>query len=350
MTLSIDEIRRHLDGLTKPPKSLGRLEELAARLCLVQQTLSPVTRPRRLVLFAGDHGVVASGVSQWPSEITRLMIGGIREGGAASSVFARETSTDLVLVDVGALSDDTDDQGCAGGRDAPVRSIVRRVRAGTRNLADEPALTSAEFAQAVEVGAEQALAAAGDGMRVVIAGELGIGNTTPAACLAMLLADVPIAIAVGRGAGADDATIERKRSVVEKAVGRALSQWESDPTAAIASVCGLELAAMAGFFVAARAAGLTILLDGYVASSAALIAERLSPGVAQSMIAAHLSREPGHRRVLDRLGLVPFLEWDLCLGEGTGGLLLLGLLEAAAAMTGRMATLASLGISSRGDQ
>ena len=142
-------------------------------------------------------------------------------------------------------------------------------------------------------------------------------------------------------------TMQRKRSVVEKAVGRALSEWESDPTAAIASVCGLELAAMAGFFVAACAAGLTILLDGYVTSSAALISERLSPGVAHSMVAAHLSREPGHRRVLDRLGLEPFLEWDLCLGEGTGGLLLLGLLDAAAAMTGRMAPLASLSIPSR---
>src|SRR5262249_3709157 len=156
----------------------------------------------------------AAGVSRWPSEITRLMIGVIREGGAASSVFARETGTDLVLVDVGALGDDAVDRGCTGGPDSPVQSIVRRVRAGTRNLADELALTVAEFDQALEVGAEQARAAARDGMRVVIGGEMGIGNTTPAACLAMLLADVPLATAVGRGAGADDATMQRKRSVV----------------------------------------------------------------------------------------------------------------------------------------
>lgn len=335
---------QHLDSLTKPPRSLGRLEELAVRLCGIQGTLAPLTKPRRLVLFAGDHGVVAAGVTAWPSDVTRLMIGNICAGAAASTIFAQQTGTETVLVNVGAL----DGAGLNIRAPAAGAPIVQyrdaRIRSGTRNLAEEPALTADEFTRALEVGGNEARAAASEGMRVVLAGEMGIGNTTPAACLAMLLADLPLAEAVGRGAGADDATLARKRSVVADAVERSRAMRKADPVAAIAAVSGLEIAAMAGFYAAAHTLGLTVLLDGYVASSAALIAERLQPGSAKSLIAAHLSAEPGHRRVLTRLGLEPFLDWNMRLGEGTGALLLLPLVDSAAEMTLRMATLADLGI------
>jgi nicotinate-nucleotide--dimethylbenzimidazole phosphoribosyltransferase len=182
-------------------------------------------------------------------------------------------------------------------------------------------------------------------VRVLAAGEMGIGNTTPAACLAMLLADVPLAAAVGRGAGADDATLKRKRQVVEQAVHRARQQWIHSPLAAIAAVGGLEIAAMAGLFAEAHEAGLTVLLDGYVAGAAALVAELVVPGTAGSMIAAHLSTEPGHHLVLQKLRLEPFLNWNLRLGEGTGALLLMPLLDAAAAITQEMARLQEVGIS-----
>lgn len=341
MSISLEDIWRHLDGLTKPPRSLGRLEELAARLCWVQQSLSPQTSPRRLVIFTADHGVASAGVTIWPSAVTSVMIRNMCAGGAASTVLARRTGTEAVLVNVGTLDDPVSEP-------PTIRSEIcyrsRRVRAGTRNLAEEPALTVAEFRQAWDVGAAEARAAAGDQMRVVLAGEMGIGNTTSASCLAMLLADVPLLDAVGRGAGADDVTLDRKRHVVGRAVARARVLWNSDPLAAIAAVAGLEIAAMAGFFVEAHAAGMTVILDGSVASAAALIAENQSPGVSRSLIAAHLSTEPAHRAVLERLNLTPLLDWNLRLGEGTGALLLLPLLDAAAAMTSQMATLQSLGI------
>jgi nicotinate-nucleotide--dimethylbenzimidazole phosphoribosyltransferase len=346
VALTLVDIWRHLDGLTKPPRSLGRLEELAARLCQIQQTLAPKTTPRRLVLFAADHGVAAAGVTAWPMSVTGLMVRNMCSGGAASTVLARQAGVDTVLVNVGTIEEPIADP-------SPVTALKyrsSRVCAGTRNLAEEPALTCDELHRAWKIGAEEAASAARDGMRLVIAGEMGIGNTTSAACLAMLLADVPLMEAVGRGAGADDATLARKRAVVEQAVLRARAMRSNDPLAAIASVAGLELAAMGGFFAAAQAAGLTILLDGYVASAAALIAQQRSPQAVEAMVAAHLSAEPGHARVLRQLGLSAFLDWNMRLGEGTGALALLPLVDATAAIVGEMATLESFGIQTKGAQ
>lgn len=333
-------IWQHLDQLTKPPRSLGRLEELAARLCEIQQTLSPVTRPRRMVLFAADHGVVAEGVSAWPAEVTGLMIDNIRSGGAASSVLADSTGTELALVDVGACS----------GRPEIVNPSPRvsyrnaRIRACSRNLSREPALTRDEFERALQIGRDEAGRAVDDGMAVVACGEMGIGNTTSAACLAMLLAEVPLEEAVGRGAGAGEEVLITKRRVVQAAVARARQDHRAGSPCAIAAVTGLEITAMAGFYLGAREAGLTVVIDGYVTTAAALIAESLAPGCSQSMIAAHLSAEPGHRRSLTALGLSPFLDWSLRLGEGTGALLLMPLLDAAAAVCGRMRTFDEAGI------
>ena len=329
-------VRRRLDRLAKPSGSLGRLELLAARLCAIQGTLAPKTRPRRLVLFASDHGVVAEGVTMWPSAVTGVMIRSIRRGGAAGTVLAAAASTDVVLVDVGSEAPPEPDR--PGYRD-------RRVARGTANLAAGPAMTPAQFDRALAVGREEARIARDDGMIVVAAGELGIGNTTAASCLAVLLAEVPLDHAVGRGAGADDATLDRKRRVVARATDRVRAQLAADPTGAIAAVAGFEIVAMAGFFLEAHALGLTIVLDGMIATAAALIAETLRPGTARSLIAAHRSAEPAHPLMLARLGLDPLLtDWDLRLGEGTGALLAIPLLDAAAAMIGGMDTLDDLGI------
>jgi nicotinate-nucleotide--dimethylbenzimidazole phosphoribosyltransferase len=181
MALQSQQIWNRLDSLTKPPRSLGRLEELAARLCEVQQTLSPVTKPRRLVLFAGDHGVVAAGVTAWPARVTGQMVGNIRSGRAASTVLAREFGTDAVLIDVGTLGGDGADAGRFPGPPEGCKFQQRRIRAGTRDLSRECALSPGEFEAALEVGRGEARAAARDGMRVVAAGEMGIGNTTPSA-------------------------------------------------------------------------------------------------------------------------------------------------------------------------
>jgi nicotinate-nucleotide--dimethylbenzimidazole phosphoribosyltransferase len=331
-----EAIRRHLERLAKPPGSLGRLEDLAERLCTIQGTLAPRTRPRRVVVFVADHGVVDEGVTAWPSSVTAVMIRSIVRGGSACAALAAACDAELVLVDVGSQSEPL-----------PPRPgyEVRKVGIGTGNLAREPAMSVSEFEQALAVGVEQARRARDDGMHLVAAGEMGIGNTTPASCLAVLLAGVPLDQAVGRGAGADDTTLERKRRVVEQAAARAGERIGEDLRGAIAEVGGFEIVAMAGFFLEARRLGLTIVLDGMIATSAALIAEALEPGTANAMIAAHLSEEPAHALMLAKLGLEPLLsDWRLRLGEGTGALLAMPLLDAAAAMVSRMDTLDALGI------
>ncbi|WP_419815714.1 nicotinate-nucleotide--dimethylbenzimidazole phosphoribosyltransferase [Glacieibacterium sp.] len=321
-----------LDALAKPHRSLGRLEMLAARLATIQRRLDPVTRPRRIVLFAADHGVTAQGVSAWPSAVTGLMMATIIAGRATSSALARAHDCDLRLVDVGAVSPPKPPH--------PDFYVAAPVAPGTADLSLRPAMTAAQFETAWAVGADEArLAAAGHA--VLIAGEMGIGNTTAAACLTALLADIPVDIAVGRGAGADDAMLAVKAGIVAAAVARA--RMEAEAQTAIAAVAGFEIVAMAGFFAAGAAAGATLLLDGYVATAAALIAERLAPGTARSMIAAHLSAEPGHAAALAALGLEPLLDWGMRLGEGTGALVALPMLDSAAALLSDVALLSDLG-------
>ncbi len=317
----IDDIRAHLDALAKPRGAMGRLEELATELALTQDRIDARTSPRRAVLFAGDHGCVGEGVSAWPSDVTAMMVATILSGRATSSALAAAADCPLRLVDVGMTRARV--EGGEFFRDA-------RIADGTAPLGQGPAMTVAQFDAAWAVGADEAMRAVDAGAVLLIAGEMGIGNTTPAACLTMLLAGIDVQAAVGRGAGADDAVLAVKRRVVATATARAGAI--ADPRAAIAAVAGLEIAAMAGFYATGAARGATVLLDGYVATAAALIAERLAPGSRRAMIAAHRSAEPGHAAALAALGLTPVLEWEMRLGEGSGALVALPLLDAAAAL------------------
>jgi nicotinate-nucleotide--dimethylbenzimidazole phosphoribosyltransferase len=332
--LTRDMIDAHLNALAKPQGSLGKLEPVAARLALVQQSLCPVTRPRRIVLFAGDHGVVASGVSAWPSAVTTAMMATIARGRASSSALARASDCDVQLVDVGSIT--------PLGLPYPAFFTECRIAPGTADLAHGPAMTAAQFDAAWAVGEGQARAALADGYRMLLAGEMGIGNTTPAACLTMLLAGIDAATATGKGAGADNAMRAHKQHIVAQAVARERPALAANAKAAIAALCGFEIAAMAGYYAAAAHAGATILLDGYVTTAAALVAEHLAPGTATQMIAAHLSAEPGHKAALAALQLEPMLEWQMRLGEGTGALTALPLLDAAAALLKDVATLAEV--------
>lgn len=329
-----DDAWARLDALAKPRRSLGRLEEVAVRLAVVQQRLDPVTRPRRLVLFAADHGVVAQGVSAWPSAVTGAMVATIVAGRASSSALASAHGVDVRLVDVGVASPPP-------STGAPFRAAG--LAPGTADLSLGPAMTPAQFDAAWQVGADEAQRAVADGHPVLIAGEMGIGNTTSAACLTVLLAGAPLGLAVGRGAGADDVALAAKTRVVAHAARRAQALLGRDPRLAIADVAGFEIVAMAAFLAEGAAAGATLLLDGYVATSAALIAERLAPGTARAMIAAHRSAEPGHGAALAALGLEPVLDWQMRLGEGTGALVALPLLDSAAAVLRDVALLADLG-------
>jgi nicotinate-nucleotide--dimethylbenzimidazole phosphoribosyltransferase len=365
--IDAQQVWAHLDGLAKPRRSLGKLEELAVRLATIQGSLRPAVKPRRLVLFAGDHGVVARGVSAWPSEVTGLMVGTMLMGRAASSALAAAHDCGVRLVDVGVAS--------PRPRNAPSFFRDARVASGTRDLSGGPAMSSREFDAAWQAGVEEAERAVAEGDAVLIAGEMGIGNTTPAACLTSLLAHVPANIAAGRGAGADDAMLKIKRDIVAAAVARVCRDAAQNaggnagnkdaapcaadnvergdvlttsaiPRASIEALCGFEIAAMAGFYAAGAGQGATILLDGYVATAAALIAEHLRPGTSRAMIAAHRSAEPGHAHALAHLGLEPLLDnWNMRLGEGTGALAALPLLDSAAALLRDVAALSDLGVS-----
>lgn len=330
-----DDARARLDALAKPPGSLGRLERLAIRLAETQGRIDPSATPRRLIVFAGDHGVVSEGVGLWPDTVTTTMMGLMLQGRAGSAALARGAGADMVLVDAGSKS-----SGLSGGsyRDW-------RVACGTANLAQVPAMSLAQFEDALAVGARAAAEAARDGVRVVALGEMGIGNTTPAACLAALLARVPAELVVGSGAGGTPQTLARKQAVVAEAVGRVRAI--ANPREAIAAVAGFEIVAIAGCIAEAARRGITVVLDGFIVGAGALIAQALDPVALdpvalRSCIAAHRSAEPGHALVLERLGLEPFLEWELRLGEGTGALLLLPILDAAAALLRDVATLAEV--------
>lgn len=334
--IDAEHIWTRLDSLAKPRRSLGRLEELAARLAAIQGTLQPRTRPRGLVLFAADHGIVRRGVSAWPSAVTGLMVRTILAGRAASNALAAAHDCSLRIVDV----------GVAAPNDSIPGEIFRsaRIAPGTADLSVEPAMTAVQFHGAWRIGAEEAQRSVDMGKVVLIAGEMGIGNTTAAACLTVLLAGATAATATGRGAGADDVALTTKIGIVAAAAERAAALAAQDLRTAIASVAGFEIVSMAGFFAAGARAGVTLLVDGYVATAAALIAEALEPGVARYMIAAHRSAEPGHGLALGRLGLTPLLDWGMRLGEGTGALVALPLLDSAAALLRDVACLSELGV------
>jgi nicotinate-nucleotide--dimethylbenzimidazole phosphoribosyltransferase len=330
--LSDQTIAAHLDALAKPRGSVGRLEALAADLARIQQRLDPVTRPRRLILFAADHGVVADGVSAWPQAVTGAMMATIAAGKATSSALAAAHDCDLELIDAGAALP-------PAVAALPPPQILA---GGTRSLAHGPAMTAEQFSAAWDLGEAAARRAADAGVAVLLLGEMGIGNTTPAACLTMLLAGADSDTATGRGAGSDDDILARKRTIVTAAAARAAVMLGDGPRAAIAEVAGFEIIAMAGCFAESARLRLTLLLDGYVATAAALVAERLCPGTATMMIAAHQSAEPGHAAALTQLGLAPLLDWQMRLGEGSGALVALPLLDSAAALIGKVALLSEV--------
>ncbi len=333
--MNISIILDHLNGLTKPPGSLGRLEELAAKLCLCQKTLKPQTKPRHIIIFAADHGVTKEGISAWPAEVTELMIKNIVSGGAASSVLANTTNTALDVVDVGSFGQPIDKGN---------NYKNARIANGTANLAKEPAMTRKQFEQVLQIGSEEAECAINNGAQVVAAGEMGIGNTTASSCLSTLLCDVPVESITGPGAGADDRIISRKIQIVSDAVEKVRSQSVGDNIEDIASVCGFEIAAMAGFYMTAAKLKTIMVIDGFISTAAALIAEVLSNGTRNYMIASHCSAEPGHKILLEKLQLQPLLDWSMRLGEGTGALLVMPLLDAAADIVSKMATFESAGI------
>lgn len=314
--------------LTKPQNSLGYLEDLGAQLSAIYgQCPPPLPLPARVCVFAGDHGVQAQKVSPWPQTITEQMALNIVHGGAAINVLARHAGADVVLYNVGMLCELPTSETC----------INRRIAAGTNDMTKGPAMTEEQAFEALEVGIQAALDAVAAGKKCLIAGELGIANTTPAAALIRVFTGSGIAEVTGRGAGADDEMLERKQAVIASAI--AVNQINrKKPIEVLAEVGGFEHAAMAGLMLGAAASKVPVILDGAIACSAALVAAQICPDTKGYMIAGHLGEEPGIRAALDHLGLRGLLELNLCLGEGSGAAAALPLVTAAAKIMTEMAS------------
>jgi nicotinate-nucleotide--dimethylbenzimidazole phosphoribosyltransferase len=325
--------------MTKPPGSLGVLEDVAAQLAgIAGECPAPLPAPATVAVFAADHGVHAQGVTPWPQEVTAQMVANFLAGGAVVNAFAAQLGADVVVVDVGVAAELGPADGLVG----------RKVRPGTADLAAGPAMTVDEARRAVEVGIEVATGlAAGSGC--LVSGDMGIANTTASAALICAFTGAPAASATGRGTGVDDPTLARKVAVVERAVGRLPGRpgTPEEALATLAEVGGLEHAAIAGFVLGAAAARVPVLLDGVIAGSAALVAAALCPTALEYALAGHSSAEPGHALALRALGLRPLLGLDLRLGEGTGALLALPLVASAARALRDVATFDSAGVTGK---
>jgi len=334
--------REHHDRLTKPAGSLGRVEALGIQLAgIAGIDPPPLPRPAAVAVFAGDHGVVAEGVTPWPQDVTAQMVANFVAGGAAINVLARQAGASVTVIDVG-VATDLDALGLAG---AP--GLWRRqVRAGTANLALGAALTDAEVRAALDVGTTVALDLVADGARALVTGEMGIGNTTPSAALIAALLDRPPSEVTGRGTGIDDRTLARKVAVIETALDRV--PQGADPIRLLAEVGGLEIAALVGFIVGSASQRVPVVVDGLIAGAALLAAAAMVPAVLPYVVAGHRSTEPGATAVLAHLGLEPVLDLGLRLGEGSGACLALTVLEAAALVLREMATFDAAGVTEKG--
>lgn len=325
--------------LTKPPGSLGYLEVLGCQLAAIQQTLQPRLGKGAVVVCAADHGVAAEGVSAYPPEVTAQMVLNFQAGGAAINQIARALEAEVWVVDVGVKAPQPLSPGGPG----------HRVRPGSGNIQREPAMRQAEALEAIQVGAEAARVAVANGATMLAAGDMGIGNTTAAAALTAALLGLSAEAVTGRGTGLDDARYGHKLEVVRAALARAQARLgelsRADPLTVLAELGGLEIAAIAGVFMAGAEAGLPLVTDGFPVTAGALLACRIEPRVQGYLFAGHRSVEPGHTRQLEALGLRPILELDLRLGEGTGAVLSFPVLRAAAAVMAGMATFSQAGVS-----
>ena len=331
--------RERLDRMTKPPGSLGVLEDVAAQLAGTAGTCpAPLPEPAAVAVFAGDHGVHAQGVTHWPQEVTAQMVANFARGGAVVNAFAAQLGADVVVVDVGVATPL-----------APAPGLIdRKVRPGTADLATGPAMSVDEARRAVEAGIEVATTLA-DGHRCLVTGDMGIANTTASAALICAFTGATPSAATGRGTGIDDPTLARKVAVVGRAVDRLPGRpgTPEEALAVLAEVGGLEHAALAGFVLGAAAARVPVLLDGVIAGSAALVTAALCPTALEHVLAGHTSAEPGHGIALRALGLRPLLGLDLRLGEGTGALLALPLVAGAARALRDVATFDSAGVTEK---
>ena len=323
-------IQERLDNLTKPPGSLGRLESLALEYGIMRGTPDLKLTKAAVVTFAADHGISKCGVSAYPREVTPQMVANLVSGGAAICVLCRHYGIDHFIVDVGVDFDFGDVPGLRN----------HKIAHGTNNFLEQDAMTREQALASLRIGAEFA-----DGYDCMGTGEMGIGNTTASAAILTVLGKCPIEDAVGRGTGLDDEGVRRKTEVVRGAIEA--RRPGDDPLDVLTKLGGFEIGAIAGLILGAASRRIPVVVDGFISGAAALVATRLRPECREYLVFSHVSRERGHRRMLEILGAKPLLDLDLCLGEGTGAAIGIDLLRAAVRLYNEMATFEEAAVSSK---
>jgi nicotinate-nucleotide--dimethylbenzimidazole phosphoribosyltransferase len=323
--------RAHLDSLTKPLGSLGRLEDLATQLVALRDGDASTPFRKAVYVFAADHGIVAEGVSAYPPGVTRQMVLNFLAGGAAINVLSRLHRVAVHIVDV----------GVDGDFEPQSNLCQRKVRRGSRNMLHEPAMSHEELSLALDVGLQLADEAAARGETIVAVGEMGIGNTSAASALTSVLTGQPVELVTGRGAGLDDVARARKCRVLSAVLDRYQFRQPLDAAELLRCIGGIEIAAMTGMILGAAGHRIAVVADGFISTAAAALAITFAPSVRSYLFAGHQSQEPGHRILLEHFGLDPVLRLDMRLGEGTGAVLALPILESALCLYSEMATFAS---------
>lgn len=327
--------QKHLDNLTKPLGSLGRLEEFAKRLVAIAENKSPILDKKVIFTFAGDHGVTEEGVSAYPKEVTQQMVFNFIRGGAGINVLARHAGAEVIVVDIGVDHDFDEIEGL----------VKMKVIRGTENFVKAPAMTRDEAIRCLEVGIELANGYAKKGCKIFGTGEMGIGNTTPSSAIASVLTGKAVSEVTGKGTGITDESLKRKVIVIEEGI-KLNKPNPDDAIDVLSKVGGAEIGGIAGLVLGAAANRIPVVIDGFISTAGALIAYCIKPAVKDYMFAAHNSVEIGHKAMLDRMGLEPILDLDLRLGEGTGAALAMLVIEAGLKIYKEMATFGEAGVSS----
>lgn len=337
----IDKARDHTARLVMPPRALGRLHDFAERLCGIQATLSPSIHRKAFVVMAGDHGVVKEGVSAFPQAVTPEMIRTFLSGGAGINVLARQVGAEITVVDMGVIPDLDPTEFNAGDQ-----LLICKIENGTANLALGPAMSRANAEKAIMCGYQVAGDLIVRGAQIIGTGDMGIGNTTPSAAIGAVLIDAGLDEMVGRGTGVDDQGLQRKKTAIQK--GIQINKPDGrDGLDVLAKVGGFEIGGIAGVILACADHGCPVVIDGFISTAGALIAHALCPHITDYIFAGHCSEEPGHKLMLQHLGLEPILNLGMRLGEGTGGALAMNILDGAVRIFRDMATFEEAGVSGK---
>src|SRR6266566_2464299 len=337
-TEAMEQARARQQQLTKPAGSLGRLEELAIQVAGIRQNPVPLIGRKAVIVMAGDHGVTSEGVSAYPSVVTAQMVHNFLRGGAAINALARHAGASVIVVDVGVAAEMQHPD-----------LLSRKVASGTANMTTGPAMTREQMLQAIQVGVDILDTLVGQGIDLVATGDMGIGNTTASSAITAALLQTPVALVTGRGTGINDEQLAHKVQVIEKALERNAPNPQ-DPFDVLMKVGGFEIAGLVGVIVAAASRRVPVVIDGFISGAAALIAVELNPLIRDYLLAGHAAQERGQRLILERLVLTPLLYLDLRLGEGTGAVLAMSIIEAALHTHREMATFEEAGVSTREEE